>query len=482
MLFNSLGYAIFLPIVFLLFYQLPKQQHRIIFLTLASYFFYMCWNPIYIVLILASTVLDFFVGKQMAKEEDESKQRWLLSLSLLGNLGILFYFKYYNFLGENIQLIFEYFNIAFQYPEHHYLLPVGISFYTFQTLSYTLDIYNEEMEAEENFFVFALYVSFFPQLVAGPIERATSLLPQLRAKYDLKYEKAVEGFRLILLGFFKKVVVADRLAFYVDTIFENPEAYNGYSVMLGCVFFTFQIYCDFSGYSDIAIGTARLFGIDLMENFKGPLLSRSVTEFWRRWHISMSTWFRDYLYTPIAFSMRRMGKYNFVLPILISFTVIGVWHGANWTYIIFGFLHALVLLYEAFTRELRMKADAFFNTYLYNGISIFLTFTFYAFTCMIFRAESMTHAMEITNAMFQFEQPVVTEVLTKDSELFDITLSVYLSVFIMLIHIVEYNEGILQFFKEKSKLVRWGIYYILIALIFSIGVFNSYQEFIYFQF
>ena len=481
MLFNSLSYLVFIPVVFVVFHLMKQQNHRIIWLVLASYFFYMCSNPVYIVLILGSTILDYLVSKYMMKTEDDKKRFRLLLLSFIGNIGILFYFKYYNFLCDNIELVLSWANLVVELPDNNWLLPVGISFYTFQTFGYTLDVYNEEIEAERNFFTFSLYVSFFPQLVAGPIERAGSLLPQLKEKYILLYDKCADGFRLILIGFFKKIVVADRLAIYVNQVFDNPDAYSGSSVMMAAVFFTLQIYCDFSGYSDIAIGTAKLFGVDLMDNFKGPLLSKSVTEFWRRWHISMSSWFRDYLYTPIAFSMRSMGKYNYVLPILISFTLIGVWHGANWTYIIFGFLHAVVLLYEAFTREFRAGLSKKLPVIMGVG-GIVLTFCFYAYTCLIFRAENMSHVGELTQAMFQFEKPGLLKSLTKSSDKFDVYLCFALIIPVLVLHVIEYGSGFLVFFRNMLKPVRWMVYVVLVLMICTLGVFNSYQEFIYFQF
>ena len=431
---------------------------------------------------MGSTVLDYLVSKYMMLTQNEKKRWRLLMLSFIGNIGILFYFKYYNFLCDNIEGLLSLININAELPENNWLLPVGISFYTFQTFGYTLDVYNEELDAEPNFLTFALYVSFFPQLVAGPIERAGSLLPQLKEKYDLLYENCADGFRLILIGFFKKVVVADRLAIYVNQVFENPDAYSGGSVVMAAVFFTLQIYCDFSGYSDIAIGTAKLFGVDLMENFRGPLFSKSVTEFWRRWHISLSTWFRDYLYTPIAFSMRSMGKYNYVFPILISFTVIGIWHGANWTFIVFGFLHALVLLYEALTRDLRMGLSEKLPAFVTGGVGMLLTFSFYVYTCLIFRAENMGHVVELTQAMFQFEKPSLLTTLTKSSERFDVYLCFALIIPVVIFHFIEYKNGVIAFFENMLRPIRWAVYIVLVLVICTLGVFNSYQEFIYFQF
>jgi len=461
---------------------MKKQSHRIVWLVLASYFFYMCWNPVYIVLILGSTILDYFVSRSIAASEDDRRRWLLLMLSFAGNLGILFYFKYYNFLGDNIEQLLQLINVAVEIPANSWLLPVGISFYTFQTLGYTLDVYNEEIEPENNFLVFALYVSYFPQLVAGPIERAGALLPQLRQKYELVYAKSIDGLRLILIGLFKKVVIADRLAIYVDLVFDQPELYSSGSLMMAAVFFTLQIYCDFSGYSDIAIGTAKLFGVDLMENFKGPLLSKSVTEFWRRWHISLSTWFRDYLYTPIAFSMRSMGSRNYILPILITFTIIGVWHGANWTFILFGFLHALALLFEAMTKDGREKLYSLMPAFLVKGTGVILTFSFYVFTCLVFRAESVSQAWFMIQEMGGNGKPTLLSTLVKDADKFDVYLCYYLILAILILHIIEHGKGFIKFFESTPRIARWLIYYVLVLLICNLGIFNSYQEFIYFQF
>jgi len=339
MLFNSLDFLIFFPVIVGLYFAL-SPKYRWVLLLGASYYFYMCWKAEYIILIVFSTLVDYFAARQMARIQEKKKRRPFLYLSLLSNLGLLFFFKYWNFFSGETRALLDSWNIMADVPTFQLLLPVGISFYTFQTLSYTIDVYNGKLEPEKNLGRFALYVSFFPQLVAGPIERATHLLPQLRQTFDFDYQRVVSGLQQMLWGFFKKVVIADRLAVYVNEIYASPGDENGLALLLATYFFAFQIYCDFSGYSDIAIGAARVMGYDLMENFRTPYLSKSIREFWSRWHISLSTWFRDYLYIPLGGN--RVPQVRWFLNLFIVFVVSGFWHGANWTFLIWGALQEAI--------------------------------------------------------------------------------------------------------------------------------------------
>ena len=483
MIFNSYQYLLFFPIVVFIYFSIPRNNWRIILLLLASYFFYMCWNPVYIVLILASTILDYFVGKGMSTAISDKKRKFLLGLSLLGNLGVLFYFKYYNFLADNIQIILDLINPELQIVHHEFLLPVGISFYTFQTLSYTLDVYNKKLEAEHNFFRFALYVSFFPQLVAGPIERATKLLPQFLVKHNFDYQRTSDGLKLILWGLFKKIVVADRFAAYVDEVYNNPDAYSGMPIVMATVFFVFQIYCDFSGYSDIAIGSARVLGYDLMENFKGPLLSRNITELWRRWHISLSTWIRDYLYNPLMFKVRYWGNYGVVFIILLTFVAVGIWHGANWTYIVFGFLHGIVLAYESVTRKFRRNLKKGMSSSIYTVISVFLTFIFWSFTCLIFRANSLSDAGLLFGNIFNYQANFFSiNIFNSRYELLELKISLIILVFMVLVHFIEYEKNIIELLQDKKIVYRWIVYIVLFLSIPLLGEYGEYKQFIYFQF
>ena len=344
MLFNSLDFAVFLPIVFVLYWFVTKHNLKLqnALIVAASYVFYGWWDWRFLSLIIFSTFLDYSIGRRLKNEENETRRKALLWTSIIVNLGFLGFFKYYNFFLDNFIAAFSFFGQEIQANSLNIILPVGISFYTFQTLSYSIDVYKKKLEPTEDFIAFSAFVCFFPQLVAGPIERATNLLPQFYKTRTFEYDKAVDGMRQILWGLFKKVVIADNCAEYSNLIFNNYQDYNGSTLLLGAIFFTFQIYGDFSGYSDIAIGTSRLFGFNLMQNFATPYFSRDIAEFWRRWHISLSTWFRDYLYIPLGGS--RGGTWMKVRNTFIIFLVSGFWHGANWTFIVWGGLNALYFL------------------------------------------------------------------------------------------------------------------------------------------
>ena len=343
MLFNSLDFAFFLPIVFILYWFVTgnlKLQNFII--VASSYVFYSWWDWRFLSLILLSTMVDYAVGIGLSNQKDKRKRKMLLGTSILVNLGMLGFFKYYNFFLDNFIVAFSFFGAKIPANSLNIILPIGISFYTFQTLSYTIDIYKQKLAATRDFIAFSAFVSFFPQLVAGPIERATHLLPQFYTKRRFEYSKAADGLKQVLWGLFKKLVIADNCAIYANNIFNNSAEYSGSTLIVGALFFTFQIYGDFSGYSDIAIGISKLFGFNLIQNFAFPYFSRDIAEFWRRWHISLSTWFRDYLYIPLGGS--KGGTWRTVRNIFIIFIVSGFWHGANWTFIIWGALNALYFL------------------------------------------------------------------------------------------------------------------------------------------
>ena len=333
MLFNSIHFIFFFPIV-VICYFLINPKYRWSLLLAASYYFYMSWNIKYLILILTSTIITYFSGIFIANTEMPSKRKIILALSLISNLSILFFFKYFNFTIDSINGILNTFNSGIGLPNMKFLLPVGISFYTFQALSYSIDVYRDKIKPEKHFGIYALYVSFFPQLVAGPIERSGNLIPQLKKKHTFEYNRVTDGLKLMLWGYVKKVVVADRLAIVVNNVYNNVHSYEGASLVLATVFFGIQIYCDFSGYSDIAIGAAHTMGYDLTDNFKRPYYSKTISEFWRRWHISLSTWFKDYLYIPLGGSRVSILRYYF--NIFITFLISGLWHGANWKFAIWG--------------------------------------------------------------------------------------------------------------------------------------------------
>ena len=352
MLFNSLQFIAFFIIIVSIYFTIP-HRYRWLLLLAASYYFYMCWKVEYIFLIIISTIVAYITGILMGRERTRERRKKYLVFSLAVNLGLLAAFKYFNFFNSNLRELFNFFNIFYDVPEFDVLLPVGISFYTFQTLSYSIDIYRGDRPPEKSLGIFALYVSFFPQLVAGPIERSTSLLPQFFERKEFNYERVTSGLRKIAWGMFKKVVIADRLAVVVDQVYGSPEDFAGPAVLIATFFFAYQIYCDFSGYSDIAIGTARILGFDLITNFKRPYFARSIREFWQRWHISLSTWFRDYLYIPLGGN--RVKRPRYYINLIIVFLICGLWHGANWTFIVWGALHGSYMIISVVTGNLRER-------------------------------------------------------------------------------------------------------------------------------
>lgn len=403
MLFNSIEFAVFLPIVFILYWFVFQKslKWQNFFIVITSYIFYGWWDWRFLFLILFSTVQDYCIAYWIEKENSQKKRKLLLSISIITNLGFLGFFKYYNFFIDNFITAFSFFGTKPSIHTLNILLPVGISFYTFQTLSYTIDVYRRNLTATKNFIAFSAFVSFFPQLVAGPIERATHLLPQFYKKRNFNYNLAVDGMRQILWGLFKKMVIADNCAIYANQIFANYETSSGSELTLGAIFFAFQIYGDFSGYSDIAIGTSRLFGFDLMKNFNFPYFSRDVAEFWRRWHISLNTWFRDYLYIPLGGS--RGGNLMRIRNTFIIFLVSGFWHGANWTFIIWGALNALFIMPSIIFKTNRANLDIVasgrklpsFKDIMNMGI----TFGLITFAWIFFRAENVEQAFSYISRM-----------------------------------------------------------------------------------
>jgi D-alanyl-lipoteichoic acid acyltransferase DltB (MBOAT superfamily) len=390
MLFNSLSFAIFLPVVFALYWLLRQHlKSQNILLLISSYVFYGWWDARFLSLIVASTVVDFFLGKYLVKAKSMASRKWLLSASMLFNLGLLGVFKYYNFFIENFAHLAHSLGFHTDPTLLSIALPVGISFYTFQTMSYTIDIYRKQLEPTHDFIAFAAFVGYFPQLVAGPIERASNLLPQISKPRSFNYQKAVDGLRQALWGFFKKVVIADAVAPLVDQAFTNPNLYSSSALIAGAFLFSVQIYCDFSGYSDIAIGISKLFGIDLMQNFRTPYFSRDIAEFWRRWHISLSTWFRDYLYIPLGGS--RGSTLLKVRNTFAIFIVSGFWHGANWTFIIWGLINALLFLPLLLTKRNRNNLD---HPSLKDFHRIAITFIITTIAWVFFRANSLAHAID----------------------------------------------------------------------------------------
>ncbi len=485
MLFNSFSFAVFLPIVFILYWFVTrgKLQAQNILLLAASYFFYACWDWRFLFLLFFSTFLDYSTGIKMYNAKSQSWKKFWFWLSICINLGFLGFFKYYNFFVLSFAEGLTHLGIKANYWTLKVILPVGISFYTFHGLSYVIDIYKNRIKPEKKFTDYAVFVSFFPLLVAGPIERATHLLPQIKSKRIFKYNVAVDGLRQILWGLFKKMVIADNCAQFANAIFDNPAQYNGSTLLLGAFFFTVQIYCDFSGYSDIAIGTARLFGIDLLRNFAFPYFSRDIAEFWRRWHISLSTWFRDYLYIPLGGS--KVNSWMKVRNVFIIFIVSGFWHGANWTFITWGLLNALFIMPSILLRTHRANLDIVakgrYLPTLKEFLSILLTFGLTVFAWIFFRSESVA-------AAFGFIRQVVVGIFMHPGTIF--ISSFWLPYAFILILIIGFfaiewlgreRQYAIQYIGVKwPKPVRWAFYYCILLTIF---LFQGVQQpFIYFQF
>ncbi|WP_349663562.1 MBOAT family protein [Cellulophaga lytica] len=482
MLFNSIDFAIFLPVVFFLYWFVVNKNLQLqnFLLLVASYVFYGWWDWRFLSLIAFSTLVDYSLGVLLGKEEKESKRKVYLWTSIIVNLGFLGFFKYYNFFVESFVDAFTFFGQEIEIGTLNIILPVGISFYTFQTLSYTIDVYKRNLEPTKKFIAFAAFVSFFPQLVAGPIERASNLLPQILKKRSFNYCEAKDGLRLMLWGLFKKVVIADSLSPIVNDIFSNYSTLSSPVLIMGAIFFAFQIYGDFSGYSDIAIGTAKLFGIELMSNFKFPYFSKNIGEFWRRWHISLSTWFRDYLYIPLGGS--RGSKLKGIRNVFAIFIVSGFWHGANWTFIFWGLFHALLFL-PSFILGTNRKyveiAKSGFNivTAIKNVYRTVLTFALVTVGWVFFRAETISDA-------FTYLKRIVTVFSVGDySHPNGYRLIDYL---LLLLFFVAYEYIIRN--KErnpisfKNKYVRLLVYILLVFLMLLFYDDGVDRSFIYFQF
>lgn len=487
MLFNSIDFVIFLLIIYFLYWFVTSKSLRLqnILLLVSSYYFYACWDWRFLFLLMFSTILDYYTGIKMSDTQNQKIKKFWFWLSVSINLGFLGVFKYFNFFTESFADVVSVFGFKADIWVLNVILPVGISFYTFHGLSYVIDIYKNRIKAEKNFVDYSVFVSFFPLLVAGPIERATHLLPQIQRERKFNYKKSVDGLRQILWGLFKKVVIADQCAEFANLIFNNSAEYSGSTLLLGAIFFTFQIYGDFSGYSDIALGTARLFGIELLQNFSFPYFSRDIAEFWRRWHISLSTWFRDYLYIPLGGS--KGGTWMRVRNTFIIFIVSGFWHGANWTFIFWGALNALFIMPSIIFNTNRKNIEIVAKGKLFPSIKelsmILFTFTITVFAWIFFRADSIQHAYEFIGQIFK-------TTFTKNSiiEVFNFCfweVTFILPTFILILVVIEWIGRKGSYALEnidfiKSKIARWSFYYFII---FSIIYFSGKEEtFIYFQF
>ena len=478
MLFNSIEYVIFLPLFFIGYWFIFKRlKLQNIFVVISSYIFYGWWDWRFLILIAFTTLCSYVSGILIERQERRLIQRWICAANITLNLLVLCIFKYFNFFSENFVSLFETFGIKLDWVTLDILLPVGISFYTFQALSYTIDIYQHKMKPTYDMVAFFAFISFFPQLVAGPIERATNLLPQFLKVRTFDYGQAVDGMQQILYGLFKKMVIADNCSRLVDIVFSNYQQLGSIQLFLGAVFFTFQIYCDFSGYSDIAIGCARLFGIDLMKNFNYPYFSRDISEFWRRWHISLSTWFRDYIYIPLGGS--RCKKTKVIRNTFIIFIISGLWHGANWTFILWGIYHALLFMPLLLLNKNRrytknVIAEGKLLPSFKEAVQMFSTFFLVLIGWIIFRSNDIG---EVSDYLARLFSPSLFEVSFPHGK----RALIYCLVLLIIEWMQREKEHALQINKEiKSPVVRWGIYYILIFIIVFLQ--GTPADFIYFQF
>jgi D-alanyl-lipoteichoic acid acyltransferase DltB (MBOAT superfamily) len=485
MLFNSIEFLIFCPLVVTLYFACP-YRYRWALLLAASYYFYAAWKLEYIVLLLATTLISYLTALLLVKPQHQTKRTGLLVLGLGANLGILFAFKYLNFFSDSLRTAFNQFNLVYDLPVFQLLLPVGISFYTFQALGYLIDVYRGKVEPERHLGRFALFVSFFPQLLAGPIERATNMLPQFYENFDFDEARISSGLRLILWGMFQKVVIADRLGLYVNTVYNNPSDWTGWPVLLATFFFAFQIYCDFAGYSDMAIGVARILGFNLMENFRRPYFAQSPVEFWQRWHISLSSWFRDYLYIPLGGN--RVSVPRWYLNLMIVFLVSGLWHGAAWTFVIWGGLHGLYMVGDVATKNLRGQLAHRLGLDRRPTVRAVLagviTFSLVCLAWVFFKANSVTEAFLLLRNLVpltNFADLGAPWAAAARNPAQEMALSLGLILLLEIVHMVQAREWRAPTLLQRPVWVRWAAYLGLALAIMNLGITGD-VPFIYFQF
>lgn len=487
MIFNSIEFAIFFPVVTLVYFLL-QHKHRWWWLLATSCYFYMFFKPEYILILGFTIVIDYFAGILIEQSEGK-KRKWYLIMSLIANIGVLAVFKYYNFftlaIGEA--------GLA-RLPMLKILLPIGLSFHTFQAMSYTIEVYRGNQKAERHFGIYSLYVMFYPQLVAGPIERPQNILHQFYEKQKFDYDRVTSGLKLMAWGLFKKVVIADRLALFVDKVYDHPLDYQGIPIIVATIFFCFQIYCDFSGYSDIAIGSAQVMGFKLMKNFDRPYFSKSISEFWRRWHISLSGWFRDYLYIPLGGN--RVSTYRRYFNLFFVFTMSGLWHGANWNFIIWGALHGFYLIAAivlAKPRNFINKITGITKVpFLFKIVQVSVTFMLVAFAWIFFRGTYLelswtwhlvTHLFTGLPSLSEFMHlDYISQYVFLDKGAKEFFLAIALIIFMEVIHYMQRGKSMRELISNKPTVIRWGIYYLFIMMFFILGVFDSPAQFIYFQF
>lgn len=480
MLFNSLDFCIFFPVVTALYFLLPHKW-RWLLLLLASCLFYMAFIPAYLLILIFTILIDYAAGIWIENAEGNQKKQFLV-LSIVANVGVLAFFKYYNFFIFNINEAF-----SSQIPLLKILLPIGLSFHTFQAMSYTIEVYRGKQKAERHLGIYALYVMYYPQLVAGPIERPQNILPQFYKEQHFDYDRVTSGLKLMAWGLFKKMAIADRLAMFVDTAYSDVNSFHNVSLVQVAIFFAFQIYCDFSGYSDIAVGASRVMGIELMQNFRQPYFATSISDFWKRWHISLSSWLNDYLYMPIVFALRDYEKWAVIAGLIITFCISGLWHGAAWHYILFGFFYGIALSLLLLTTKLRKKVAKKVPTKLYDALSILITF---AFTCLMdifFRAKDVPQAFLFIQNMFVGWSDIAQKGI--DLPLFTMGIPriqlfiAIVGIFILLgVDILKTHFSITDLLKKMPIAMRYSLYWAFLILFYTMGLFGTKSTFIYFQF
>jgi alginate O-acetyltransferase complex protein AlgI len=486
MLFNSVAFLLFFPAVVFIYFLLPFR-FRWMWLLAASYYFYLNWNPTYGIFIFASTLITYTGARLVSGEKTGRRRKILLAAAIILNLSMLITFKYYNFFTGTITAFLHFIHLSVVFPAFHWLLPVGISFYTFQSLGYLVDVYKGKMEPEKHFGIYALFVSFFPQVASGPVNRAPLLIPQFRQEHEIDYDRVRSGLLQMLLGFFKKLVIADRVAVLVSGVFDHPAEHHGIEIVAAVFFFAVQVYCDFSGYTDIAIGAARIMGIDMMKNFRTPYFSGSITEFWRRWHISLSSWFRDYLYIPLGGN--RKGKARTFFNLYIVFVVCGLWHGAAWTYVLFGLLQGTYMVVE---KVYQPYQDKLYDRLRWNRqhisfrlYRIAVTFALILFSFIIFRANSISDAILLTGNIFQWDwQALSIQKLSSlgldPGELYVAFVAIAV---LLVIDLLSERRNMERNFSKTNIILRWAFYIAAVLVILIFGYYGTGQKtFIYFQF
>lgn len=480
MLFNSLHFLVYFPIVAAVYFLIPHRV-RWAWLLAASYYFYMCWKPAYVAVIWLLTIVDYIAGRVIAGASTQARRRLFLGISLASNLGLLFFFKYFNFVNDTLRTVTESFDVLYGIPDLDVILPIGISFHTFQALNYTIDIYRREREPERHLGRFALFIAFFPQLVAGPIERAGHLLPQFLVEHRFDPAMAASGLRLMLWGFFKKLVIADRLAVFVNAVYDDPSSQSGLRLTVATYCFAYQIYSDFSGYSDIAVGAARVLGFDLVRNFERPYFATSIRAFWRRWHISLSTWFRDYVFIPLGGS--RVGAWRLAANLMIVFTVSGFWHGANWTYIVWGALHGGFMVAALASSRLREKAWSSAGAWaarLRPLVAGLATFHLVTFAWIFFRAESVGDASTVVSRIARWAD-AAQPIAVPGFDGIELALAAVFVFVLEAVQLVQERGSVPACFGKLPGFARLALYAALIMVILLFGRFDE-RAFIYFQF